>query len=94
MPNSKRALPSARSRSNQTVKPVPPDDLWDRLRDDLSEFSEDFAIRPPGAFTMREFTERFNLTDGAARRKLQKLQRAKRIERRGSTGRNVYYVHL
>ena len=92
MPDSKRALSSAKRKSDSTVKPAPPADLWEQIEADLAELALPAPI-PEGAFRIKDLMERFNITINQANRRLQLLQTAGKVKRYGH-GKTSYYIRL
>lgn len=85
MPNPERALSLARNFSSQTVKPEPPADLWAKM-DSLVEASALPREKPPGAFTAREFAEKYQVSQAVATKHINKLIKAGKVKFIGNGG--------
>ena len=88
MPNPKRTLSITPCESR---KPVAPPDLWERLEQEVSRLKLGAPIIPPGAFTSKQFCEKFSLSRDQAHRRLFKLCSIGKVEKFGH-GAGSYYM--
>lgn len=92
MPSPKRTLQiAACSNGSNALKPEPPVDLWEQLEKHIQALPTGFEP-PPGAFTKKQFREKFNLSHARANARLEKLLKAGKIQRFGRCGQGAYYT--
>jgi hypothetical protein len=79
--NREGTLQPAPREADRTVKPEPPDDLWDKI-DALAV--KQVAVRPPNCVTSVEYAKRKGLRTGQAYRILNELVEAGEMRRLGN----------
>lgn len=95
MPNLKRALSLAVSRSNEAVKPQPPADLWQQMDEICAELNMNkCVVRGPGMFTSREYADRYSISVSAASVRLRKLIKLGKVEFIGGDSHGQRYFRL
>lgn len=72
------------------AKPEPPVDMWEKVTIAMQALGVD-GTRPPDSFTRMEFAEKFKLGETASHSRLRTLVKLGKVQKCGSTGRNVYY---
>jgi hypothetical protein len=74
-------------------KPVPPDDLWQQLDDELEKMGCLITpLNPPvGSFCLADFMQQRLVTRGRAQEQIRKLLSAGKIIRIGRIGNKTYY---
>ncbi len=86
MQNRQKALPIATAKGGDipsSIRPRPPANFWAKFD---AEVAEAFAEPPSGSFTIRSYSEHAGITDSVARRRIERLERNKKIKCVGRFG--------
>lgn len=83
-------MPSPAARQSSS-KPVPPDDLWQKLDAAVEEVRQYRPDKPEGSFTAIEYAKHASINPSTARARLRKLVEAGKAEKFGK-GIYTFYV--
>lgn len=85
-----RAVQSARLSNCETVKPEPPEEMWEQLAEAIKDLGRP-ADPPPNTFQLKEFAQKLKLGHGQARTRLYALIKTGKVEKKCRIANQIYF---